>query len=261
MSLLKQLGKENSYLVRPFSFRQRIVKSGKNSLVLFQKKYEKGSELHQASVPQLLGCFIDGALGLEKLHTQNYVHMDFKPANCLIEGDLKNPKAQLALKITDLEFTVEIQKEIIGGSPLFIPPEHKKWDGNRNSWNWIGTATPEDDSYALGMFILEILVHKVSGDSINKFTPEKEMKYSPFQLYRYQIANQSSYEEIDESLQNLLKTVANEINSKGVDTKMQIEILNVCKNLLKSDPKQRTTCQAAADQLEEIKTNFSKAKF
>lgn len=218
--LLDKLNKTNNpYLMLPYLC--EIKSEDGRALILFQKKYDGvGTQLKTAPVFHQLAAIIDYAKGLSLLHKSDFVHMDCKPPNMLLEGDLNDQRIPVKAKVSDFGTTVAKNSIIKGGTPAYLPPE--VFQGNTIIPNV--KATPKMDSYSLGVTIYEIIMNK----------------------------------QIDFLLSQLSDNAIDQLfaNEKTSLCFVQSLMLSVSRSLLRQNPQNRISCEKAVRELVRIQQQY-----
>ena len=93
----------------------------------------------------------DAINALRYLHSTGTIHCDIKPANWLVDGDIEEDGV---VKLADFGMAVTNDaREIVGGSPVYMAPEHLlAW---RNLTDEFDHRT---DIYSLGVVLYELLM-------------------------------------------------------------------------------------------------------
>lgn len=198
----------------------------RNILIMFQKRLDgDGDKLLGASIYHQLSAFKDVASGLAYLHGLGYAHMDMKPANFLIEGNV-NTRKLVRSKVADFGMTGKIGDDVKGGSLFYLPPEVI-------SQSYFGIQFKRDsvihdkiDSFSLGVTIFELVI----GGRPN---------------YVFGLLSQS---EIHTKIEQAKETLP-----LGPENATKKAVLNVALTLLQRDPKMRITCTEAERRLGVIK--------
>lgn len=95
--------------------------------------------------------------GLHYLHRENIVHLDLKPGNILLDGNLVAKIADFGLSRCFDEMQSRVIATKIGGTLGYLAPEF----GN-------GESTYQFDIYSLGVIIIEILTGKKGYHDVDK---------------------------------------------------------------------------------------------
>ena len=198
-----------------------------DTLILFQRKYDgEGTDLKKASVFHQLAAIIDYAKGLSLMHKANYVHMDAKPANILLQGDLNETVTPAKGKVSDFGMTCKKGSQIKGGSPAYLPPEVFS-NGNFDS---LSRVNDKIDSYSLGVTIYEIIMN---------WNIDKAL----FQLS-------------DRELNTFFAKAKNSLNRSKEQT-IKSAILDVAYALLHRNPNERISCEETVRRLTKIQKELS----
>jgi Protein kinase domain len=220
-----------SCIAIPFSCE---IKSGKDKkLVFFQKKYDgEGTKLGRASFMHQVNALRDVAAGLAHIHRLGYVHMDMKPANFLIEGDLDSQKIPVKGKVSDFGLTLEKDQFLLGGTPLFLPPEAFRG----KQFSPFCPVNEKIDSFCLGVTILQIMDEKILDQPLG-WCSERNVK-TYIQKFRDSFAK---------------KYYAKPMNAHLVkEHNLKLEMLAIAEDLLKFNPNERLSCSDAAARLDKI---------
>ncbi|MFI0434736.1 MAG: protein kinase [Parachlamydiaceae bacterium] len=225
-----------SCLVPPYLCQVMTSKQGeKPVLVMFQKQMDgDGDKLKGQGVNsfQQLHALKDVAFGLAYLHEMGYVHMDMKPANFLIKGNVSETQP-VEGKLTDFGGTVGTGEKIKVVTLDYLPPEALKKENGKTKAVWKTLADPKIDSFSLGVTVFEIVGGKLP--SLKYFGSMKEV-------------------DIQNIIQNKIKEIKNCQNLLNKDKKRRIGMLKIACDLMKTDPKERLSCKEAADRLSALTT-------
>ncbi|GMH45032.1 hypothetical protein BSKO_12989 [Bryopsis sp. KO-2023] len=115
------------------------------------------------SYKELLQVFFDVASGLDHLHKHNFLHLDLKPRNILI--NLDHPDSRPTVKLCDFGLSIECVTNSINlaetrGTPGYIANEIQRY-----SFDSVVKATRKADIYSLGMIMHTCLVSKSDSSS------------------------------------------------------------------------------------------------
>ena len=93
---------------------------------------------------------MDAMNALQYLHSQDMIHCDIKPANWLVDGRGE----EAVIKLADFGMAVQTDaKEIVGGSPVYMAPEHLlAWRDMTDKFDH------RTDIYSLGVVLYEMLM-------------------------------------------------------------------------------------------------------
>jgi len=104
------------------------------------------------TVPEDLAAkvMLDAIRALQYLHSKDMIHCDIKPANWLVDGE----DDEAVIKLADFGMTVTSDaKEIVGGSPVYMAPEHLlAWRDLTDEFDH------RTDIYSLGVVLYEMLM-------------------------------------------------------------------------------------------------------
>jgi serine/threonine protein kinase len=201
-----------------------LSENGKEAspLVMFQSKLNgNGSQMQGARAKHQLQVYKDIATALAFLHEHGYVHMDVKPGNFLIEGNLKGERPVRG-KLCDFDLACPIGAESSGGDPAYLAPELLSIDAP--------SANPKIDSYSLGLMIYF---------AVSPRDPS---------LPRYFKWDETMKQAIQKAKELLSSTKATED-----DKRIRSALLNVAQKLMVvNDPNKRISCQEAVIELNKI---------
>lgn len=234
--------KDNPYAVEPHLF-QAYSSTGK--IVLFQKKCDgDGEKLFQANIHHQLNALKEFGMGLDLLHKKNLVHMDVKPPNLFIVGDINDKKTPVKGKVADIGLLIKKGALDAFGSPFYLPPEALLINNNDVSFNPLYRADESLDSYSYGITIFEIILPQ-SVEAIKQFFfQDLEV---PF------FGGVTDPSVFQENVEDCLQFVCDAISQNPTQENLQrLKMLAVCRNLIQFDPKNRLSCGEAAKSLENI---------
>lgn len=211
-------------LVPPHTFRAlSMTKNQEGRFILFQKRFQgDGDTLKQASIRQQICAFRDIARALSVLHKLNYAHMDVKPKNILIQGNILKGE-DIKAKLCDFGVTSKIGDENKGYSIGYVSPERQD-ENNKVNPSW--------DQFALGVSIFETLLGRLPKVTLG-------------------LQDQGSLNACFKQLEGF---ISKKTNTTVHEKELQKSLLNVAKQLTKIDPNERITCEQAAQELSELIT-------
>lgn len=223
--------KDNPFAIEPHLFR---AYSTTGKVVLFQKRYDgDGNKLFHARVHHQLNALKELGMGLDLLHKKNVVHMDVKPPNLFISGNIKSKKTPVQGKVADIGLLTPKGEYSDCGSIFYLPPEALLIINGREFFNPNYRADESADSYSYGLTILETILPK-----------RMDM---PF--FGEKVDTASFQKKVD----GFLKTVSDAISKNPTPENLKrLKMLDVCRNLIQFDPKNRLSCGEAAKALEDI---------
>lgn len=218
----------NPYLMVPLhctvSYKDKY---GRDSIVLFQTKYEaNGKSLANAYVHQQIAALGNIASGLSHMHQNGFVHCDVKPDNFLIEGDLLQDEPVRA-KIADFGAVRRAGEPLVQQTAWYLAPEalHNP------------TATPQLDAFALGLTILETIA--------------PDFEYN-------RIFGRLHQEQRNLVLNQIGQHILRQRQLLGErDLAAKIALLTLARSLVLGNPQDRYTCGQAAVHLARLLTQFS----
>jgi hypothetical protein len=233
------LNKDNLYIVDPYSF-QDFSETGK--IVFFQRKYDgDGEDLFEADIEFQLKFLIDIGYGLNSLHQMEYAHRDVKPSNFFYIGNLEDKSIPFEGKLADLGFLSKIGNIAGSGTILYLPPEALDVTNIENIQYKEGKVDISIDSYSYGVSILETILPRTK--ALQRFI-QGEFDVPFFAEYTNEI-------DFQDNMDDFLELAKKEIN-KFKNSTIKKQILQVCFNLIRFDPKERILCHVAAKAIENI---------
>lgn len=218
--------KGSDCVILPFACEIATDKENK-TMIFFQKKYTggDGNNLKTAPLFQKMHVLKNVAEGLAFVHKLGFVHMDMKPANFLIEGDVEG-QIPAKGKVSDFGLTVKSGSAIHGGTLLYLAPEALHVNQTGFYFNHKCLVKDKIDSFALGITILEVL----RGTTLTCVLGAMNQQGIEKEIAQYTPAFSFSKKEKDASK----------------------DLLNVARQLLKYDPLTRISCAEAAQKLGDI---------
>lgn len=233
--------KDNPYAVESHIF-TAYSKTGK--IILFQKKYDgDGENLFLASVFHQLNALKELGMGLDLLHKKNAVHMDVKPPNFLLVGDIKNKKTAVQGKVADIGLLAKKGQYTRWGTKFYLPPEALSIVNGKDSYSRNYRADESADSYSYGITILETILPK---------------GISPLKLDIPFFALEVNPDEFKKDVDGFLNTISIAMSKKpNRENRKRLKMLDVCRSLIKFDPKDRLTCGEAAKMFENIQLGIA----
>jgi serine/threonine protein kinase len=217
---------QNLFVIDPYVSTLEVKDKNHSKLILIQHKYTSdGSALTKATTENLMLAFIQIAQGLAHMHASQFVHMDVKLSNILIDGNYASNQAIVA-RLGDFGVTRRSQTQIIGGTLPNLPPEVLL--AKRYSCQ----AKPEIDSFSLGITMIEALV-KSSSLTFHYF-------------------NQYKQEEVDCYISQIQQALSNQVNLNTRDIEVRQNLQKICHGLIQTEPLKRLSCQEVAKRLQQL---------
>lgn len=232
IELTRTLYENVSHIVSPYEFSFLAADKRKNDkLVMLHVKYDgDGTRIPQANFRQGIKALSDCAKGLAGMHDFGWVHMDFKPANFLIQGDPTSTKL-IEAKLSDFGGAVKTGNPVRQFDVLYRPPEAVKVISPPATSKW--------DSFALGVSLFEIVF--LNSPLLSKPLKDLHSRYAGG-------FGGASPEILELELEKL------RITGPGltIEQNLKNDALDLMKELLKGDPAQRISCEQAAVEFDKI---------
>jgi hypothetical protein len=218
-------------IILPFAC-EIVSDKEKKKVIFFQKKYDggDGDKLKKASIFQIVHVLRDVAKGLTFIHLLNLVHMDMKPGNFLIQGNIQS-RIPAKGKVSDFGMSAETGSRFPGGSLLYLPPEALMMRKGKIKFNPDCIVNDKIDSFSFGVTILEIL--------------------DPSLNYVLGVMNQ---DQINSKIKHMSQRLS---YSSKRELKAKKDLLEVAQQLLKHDASRRISCAETVRRLETIAQDVS----
>lgn len=242
--------KNNPFAVDPYLF-QAYSPTGK--IVLFQKRFDgDGEKLFQASLDHQINALKELGKGLNYLHKQGVVHLDVKPPNLFIVGDINDPQTPVKGRVGDLGLLASKGACRKSGSRFYLPPEALEITQDNILYNPAYQADESADSYAYGITILETIFPRKSVEALKA---SNLVVYEEVPFFAGEVVPTNFQKKRDEFFEFVKKALFFP-NPKALIPAIEIikhlQVLDVCRNLIQFDPKNRISCGDAAKILEKI---------
>lgn len=239
--LANEIAKESTHCAPKF----QIAKAKDGSTAILQKRFSlQGFDLRKAFPEHQLKGLTDLAHGAADLHRAGRLHLDLKPNNCLVQGNLKDRSKHLTLKLTDFGTVQPIGQAKPNGTPFFMAPEvFRAYAANRDipSLN----VTDKADSYSLGVSIWSVVTTILSERP--SLAPDEEVSIALLDNYDPNDAWVFPSQNIPDAREQLQQSIAKEKDS------IRKQMLEVALDLIDLNPKDRISCEEAAQRLAAIK--------
>ena len=179
---------------------------------------------------QQLKALRDVASGLNFLHGLGYVHMDVKPANFLLEGDLDREHLVKG-RVSDFGFSVKKGSIFPGGTVLYLPNEVflQRKEIKEVYFNSGYKVNEKIDSFCLGVTMLEIVSGVVPKSPLGWLSPS-ELTLEILWYKNYIMATYPKCEAL-----------------------IKLAILDIAKDLLKYNSNERINCNQVVDHLKDLR--------
>lgn len=228
---------KNSFIISKYLYESSIEKSGIRKKFLLQKMYfSDASALQQVPLMRKIFALIQMANCLAYMHEKFWVHLDAKPENFFLDGDLNSNKKDW-IKIGDFGLSTQV------GLPLrfsltkergyvYAAPEiHKDSEDEKR---YI-TATTEMDCFTFGLTILQIIKGKYATENYPFYEDEEQ---GPLHIG---VLNSKQWDlffldEID-------------FYETSSECKIIYKVIEIAKKLTDLDPLKRLNCKEASRQL------------
>lgn len=211
-----------------------IIESGNyRQAIFFQKRFngdgnllkdsedEKTGAIKHISTKQLLSAIRDTARALSVLHQLGYVHMDVKPANILIQGDVASEKT-IQAKLCDFGATVKKKKHIKYFTTRYMDSQE------------IEEAHFFHDQFSLGVTLFEILLGRPPKTNLGQLDQK--------------------------TLDNCFNQLSDFIDQKDIpesEKKCQLQLCDIARQLTLHDTTQRMSCAEAEQKLSQLLVEYT----
>lgn len=224
---------------------------GTGAIVSLQEKMTDGETLkHDVTPSQALPVLRDVADALAGMHKEKIIHNDIKPSNILFKENARRTQSlescmqrtkSLEGYVHDFGHTTRKGCNSDIGTLEYLAPESfadfQAWQRREKRFSELETSSFEQDSFAFGVSILEIIT--------------KELPYVDSSKKCFgEIQNQ---EQMTLALSLFEKHMID--SNQNISQKEQIiqkEIVQVAEKLLRFDPKERISCAEAKELLDNI---------